>query len=823
MKFDGVDEALDELERDGAWLRRAALALTSDPGLADDAAQLAWIQAWRWRSRQGGQGPSRGWLMQVLRNTVRGQHREGARRSVREQEVALTEQVDAPDPLQRIELQRLTLDAIEALDEPYRSTIVERFLDGRSIEEIARRSGLPRKTVETRSRRGIERLRIALGGERDRRGYAVLGLLQEVARDPSVTVGACAGAGAAPWLVAAAGAVLAIAGAGLVFLLRGEVGAGDTEIAVGAGRTIEGPAAHRAGDRSKAPRAPRTSMLRDGQVARGPGAASIASVLALDLDGRPVPDLEVMAMDPSGHAQPRSRASRTDSDGRAVVALPREEPVLADVAGREGWLAILQPRLVPGEVARIVVAERLDRGVRIVDRDGAPIEGARVRAQVEFDRFERFSVGDGVERIPAWGESSGEAGDVAIDSFPQHPSIQIEITANGFLPARLDSVDLPSVVELERTAPGALRGRVLDPLGTPVRGAFVGAGDMLVRTDDEGQFALPRARPTGCLRAVAAGFQPVRRRFGPGAKGIEIRLERAAECLPLAVDGVPSPGLVAVIEGEEAFGLATLELGASTFQAAVSAEGLASGHLEMELRPAPIDPESGRAVIRGLASRPYVVSIVAVARAEVVASNEVVPASRNVRIPVGRLGPTREVSGVVVTEDGAPVAGAEVRVGPSTTALPVALLRTAVTTKDGRFRFENLGGRSWSLQVAREPGARVDATTTVEAANSTAPLRIELPDRRRARIEVTDPDFHAARLTLLDSRGDPVEMVSRLGRSTVLCTSMTLGDGRTGVLEFSSRAVRAKLEAGSRAVEFRLPERRSEERDPQRPELIVIG
>jgi hypothetical protein len=62
-------------------------------------------------------------------------------------------------------MQRKLVDAVEALEEPYRSTVVHRFFDDRKPAEIARLSGVPRKTVETRLRRATQLLRARLDSD----------------------------------------------------------------------------------------------------------------------------------------------------------------------------------------------------------------------------------------------------------------------------------------------------------------------------------------------------------------------------------------------------------------------------------------------------------------------------------------------------------------------------------------------------------------------------------------------------------------------------------------------------------------------------------
>jgi DNA-directed RNA polymerase specialized sigma24 family protein len=51
---------------------------------------------------------------------------------------------------------------VDALDEPFRSTIRLRYFDGLSAAEIARRATLPEGTVRWRAKEGLERLRRAL-------------------------------------------------------------------------------------------------------------------------------------------------------------------------------------------------------------------------------------------------------------------------------------------------------------------------------------------------------------------------------------------------------------------------------------------------------------------------------------------------------------------------------------------------------------------------------------------------------------------------------------------------------------------------------------
>lgn len=82
-------------------------------------------------------------------------------------------EVEAASPadlLEKAEMARRVLDCVIALDEPYRSTVILRFYDGKSPAEIAGLQGVPAATVRTRIGRALARLRLRLdrahGGER---------------------------------------------------------------------------------------------------------------------------------------------------------------------------------------------------------------------------------------------------------------------------------------------------------------------------------------------------------------------------------------------------------------------------------------------------------------------------------------------------------------------------------------------------------------------------------------------------------------------------------------------------------------------------------
>jgi protocatechuate 3,4-dioxygenase beta subunit len=89
----------------------------------------------------------------------RGRHR----REVREASVADASEVSPPDVLlDQMRLHRVLVDLVLELEEPYRSTVVARFVEGKTAASIARSLDIPESTVRWRLREALVRLRAGL-------------------------------------------------------------------------------------------------------------------------------------------------------------------------------------------------------------------------------------------------------------------------------------------------------------------------------------------------------------------------------------------------------------------------------------------------------------------------------------------------------------------------------------------------------------------------------------------------------------------------------------------------------------------------------------
>ena len=205
------------------WARALARALVGDAERADDALQDAWVAALE--RPPAAVGRPRQWLGGVLRNVVRQRRRAEGRRTEREQHAR--EPRPAPTPpevVERAELHRRVVELVLALEEPARTTLLLRYFDDLSAEEVARRLGEPASTVRSRLHTTLESLRARLDreteGGRTAWSVALLGLAS-----PPTPIPAAAGATAAASAASVPGASIMIQSALAATLV---VGAGLT-------------------------------------------------------------------------------------------------------------------------------------------------------------------------------------------------------------------------------------------------------------------------------------------------------------------------------------------------------------------------------------------------------------------------------------------------------------------------------------------------------------------------------------------------------------------------------------------------------------------
>lgn len=164
------------VDREGPAVVRACYRILGDIHEAEDAAQEAFVTAYRSLPGWRGDGPFGAWLTRIA---VRIALRQASRRkSVAWLDMsgdsgaggaaintASIEAASGTDPMLlslRTERATAVRRAVARLAEPYRETVSLRFFGELSLDEIARQTGRPLGTVKTHLHRGLLRLRESL-------------------------------------------------------------------------------------------------------------------------------------------------------------------------------------------------------------------------------------------------------------------------------------------------------------------------------------------------------------------------------------------------------------------------------------------------------------------------------------------------------------------------------------------------------------------------------------------------------------------------------------------------------------------------------------
>jgi RNA polymerase sigma-70 factor (ECF subfamily) len=167
------------VERESVMVVRTCYRILGDLHEAEDAAQEAFVTAYRSLGSWRGEGTFGAWIARIA---VRIALRQAARRRP-------VVRIDAPTPERAdgrperfpagvASADRPATDpaiaavvgerdaelraAVAGLDEPYREVVALRFFGERSLAEIAEASGRPIGTIKTHLHRGLQRLRLAL-------------------------------------------------------------------------------------------------------------------------------------------------------------------------------------------------------------------------------------------------------------------------------------------------------------------------------------------------------------------------------------------------------------------------------------------------------------------------------------------------------------------------------------------------------------------------------------------------------------------------------------------------------------------------------------
>lgn len=781
---DAVPPTLAILLAERRWVVGLARHLVRDVDAADDLAQDAWLQASQ-RPPAIASSP-RGWLATVLYRAAARRRRDTVRRDRREHAVARPDVAPATvDIVAAAETHRLVVEAVLALDEPFRTAVLLRYFDGCEPEEVARRTGTSAATARSRVRRGVETLRACLA--RDDRGrarlLALVAALPTAAGPSSDTAPAMRGAEDAPIVAGAAnsGSLPATAGGASRRIAWATVAAGLgallVSLAVWIGRqdrsvatTPAAEAAARADDARDADRAAPALASRGDRVGGAAAAASLSEGARARLvgsvrraDGAAVAGaiVEVWSTSASEARSRRLAAAVAGADGRfrleglerGEVTLVARAPGLATqrvgTVRRDGanvCAATLEPS---GTLERDVVLEAaVSWEVEVVEVAGAPAGGVRVTAEVAIaERWQGW--------LPVDEAVTAADGRVTFRSVPRDATVRLVASPTGRWPTVAgpweSPDDLPALgrVELRSVGIRTVTITVRDgATGADVGGAsvFLGSvaadpslGDPFVRsaTSDATGRAVFEAAPAIALHA-SASLQPpgtdVRTpaRFG----GVAVPADAAAADVLLST--APDPlGASARANLRLARVRVVGPDGAPVPAAMVATSRGIDGGIEVlgHVRGGEADVGAGWPPTR---------------TAEAFAATDATGAP----LPFGAavaafdasglatvvLPPERRLRGRVLDADGGPAAGARVRAIPARWRAERLSLAghaehdAARTGPDGRFELRRLTDEPYDVVVVA-PVDRV-APSPVRATPGDAPLELRLVASGTARLRV---------------------------------------------------------------------------------------
>jgi RNA polymerase sigma-70 factor (ECF subfamily) len=154
------------VEREADTVLGVCRRILREPAEAEDAAQDAFVLAYRKLGSYRGDGPLGGWLVRIAIRAAQERRRRTVPTVTFDEEIgldALRLATDPTDALEAVERDEALHAAIDALPPHLRDAVHMRYLDGLSYAQIALATGRPEASVRTHLHRGLDRLRSRLG------------------------------------------------------------------------------------------------------------------------------------------------------------------------------------------------------------------------------------------------------------------------------------------------------------------------------------------------------------------------------------------------------------------------------------------------------------------------------------------------------------------------------------------------------------------------------------------------------------------------------------------------------------------------------------
>jgi len=145
-----------------------ALTMLRDRGLADEVAQETFVRAWRHaETYDARRGRVPAWLLTIARNLAVDRARLRTATPVDPDVIAAQLELDGEVTTADVPERQRVREAVRALPDDQRRTLVLAMYAGKTALEISELDGVPLGTVKTRIRTAMLKLRVTLGVEHE--------------------------------------------------------------------------------------------------------------------------------------------------------------------------------------------------------------------------------------------------------------------------------------------------------------------------------------------------------------------------------------------------------------------------------------------------------------------------------------------------------------------------------------------------------------------------------------------------------------------------------------------------------------------------------
>jgi RNA polymerase sigma-70 factor, ECF subfamily len=824
------------LESHIEWIRALARAMARDASVADELAQETCVVALQAQPREP--LAFRAWLTAVMRRLLWQRGRSEERRHVREERAARREATEAL--VEQVVAGRELAQAVLELAEPYRTAILLRFYEELQPREIAARLGVPVATVHSRIGRGLKLLRERLDATRE--GPNWLAALVPISLDPRALSAFSVGG-----LIVNAKLALSLVAVVLVATVVALTRTG--------GETASIEQEKRAALERKAPIvAASTPSTGEAETESAPELEARAPLAAA------TPSAAPSAPEAGAKRQHKVRGRALDGEGLPIQGVPigwsGTDTVLASTRAlgafeftteaESGNLEILDRRWTSVRSGSFRAEARLEplviaavaaplAGI-VVDASGNTLSGARIALELPEGFAGRFDQSLEATRGLEWRATSDAQGHFELPRVPLVSGATLRAVLEGYSMAEVPEPAGPdaalTIVMHRPQVPltGALRGRVVDPHGTPVMAARVFVGLATTLSDERGNFAIELKRSVSSDRIVAIkqGFRPAvmerPRAAGAGDTGWpeEIELMLPGEALSIRgsiVDekGEPRAGVrvwvadptPAGVVGKMPTHLESLSAGGAMPPQVLESEGNVPEQdgesvweSSMNIQPASafwhwvLTDKDGNFEIGGLDERRYKLRAMDPKSLQSITTDGIEAGERGARLTLPAPKLFEKFAGRVVDDQGRGVAGVRVHIAREAFGARMRVFgghaifrmqeerKPTLTDSEGRFEFKEVPRETLVLHFKSD--RIVPSQREVEPEEDAGSLEVKVFVRCALEVRILSSDLLVDDMLVRGEGGKEIPLLRIDEESTTSSSSMRIQDGKSGILSASS-------------------------------------